>query len=161
MLLGGGYDVRAMRALRPPARNPRRFLFAGSYSRSGSCSGGIVRRCRGRPPQMPTMLTSGGKQKKQRTRKVGDPVPTFGVPTFDGGPDADDVQNPLEAVIGGHDHQRERVRSHANSGADILLLLHDRCEAAEESEGGGALATVDPSAQSRAVAVRSTTCAHR
>lgn len=88
---------------------------------------------------MPTMLTSGGKQKKQRTRKVGDPVPTLGVPTFDGGPDADDVQNSLEAVIGGHDHQRERVRSHANSGADILLLLHDRCEAAE----GGRVARAD------------------
>ena len=65
------------------------------------------------PAPMPLMSA-----KKKPRRKIGDPL---SIAPFDGGPDEHEVQAALD--VAGRD---PRARSHVNSGADILLLLHDR-----------------------------------
>lgn len=72
----------------------------------------------------PMMIGGGGGLSKKKARKAGHPLPV----AF---PDASPEDAALEAAAAAAGHEpppppQHRVRSHANSGSDILLLLHDR-----------------------------------
>ena len=66
---------------------------------------------------LPPMLMGGGSSSKKKGRKTGHPIPV----AFDNPEDHEALEAAAAAAPPQH-----RVRSHANTGSDILLLLHDR-----------------------------------
>lgn len=68
---------------------------------------------------LPPMLMGGGSSSKKKARKAGHPLPV----AFDHPDEHEALEAAAAAAV---PQQQHRVRSHANTGSDILLLLHDR-----------------------------------